>query len=227
MAETTAPPSPFEKFSRTHALAQWLALGGGVWLHSAVPATVAAVGAFAAYFWDQRGRYTPRGNFGLANLITGLRAGLALLLALPRSSLPPTTTAALATAILVLDGVDGPVARRRGDASAFGAHFDMETDALFVLMVTLRLWLQGGYGAWVLTAGLLRYAYVLAVWLVPGPGREAPRSLLGRLAFLALALGLIAGLALPGVVGRVSVLAGTLVVSASFARSYYFSYFAT
>ncbi len=131
---------------------------------------------------------------------------------------------ALTIGILLLDGLDGWVARRRAETSLFGAHFDMETDALFVLVVTLRLWLVTGYGPWVLASGLLRYGYVLSLWLAPGTGREAPRSLLGRSAFLILILGLLGGLSLHGASGRCCVALGTLTVSLSFARSFYFSH---
>jgi phosphatidylglycerophosphate synthase len=35
----------------------------------------------------------------------------------------------LSTAVLMLDGVDGRVARRTGSQTGFGARFDMELDA--------------------------------------------------------------------------------------------------
>ena len=38
--------------------------------------------------------------------------------------------------LLILDGVDGRVARARGEVSAFGARFDMETDALLLLCLS-------------------------------------------------------------------------------------------
>ncbi len=44
---------------------------------------------------------------------------------------------ALATGCLILDGVDGRVARARGEVSGFGARFDMETDALLLLCLSL------------------------------------------------------------------------------------------
>jgi hypothetical protein len=70
----------------------------------------------------------------------------------------------------------------------------------------------------------LRYAYVLSLWLAPGTGREAPRSALGRYAFLILMLGLIGGLLARGWSGSLCVALGTLCVSLSFARSFYFSH---
>ena len=40
----------------------------------------------------------------------------------------------LASVALILDGVDGKVARRTRNASAFGARFDMEVDAFLILV---------------------------------------------------------------------------------------------
>jgi phosphatidylglycerophosphate synthase len=69
---------------------------------------------------------------------------------------------ALASVALVLDAVDGQVARRTGTVSALGARFDMETDAFLILVLSVydaRL-----LGAWVLTIGAARYAFVAAGW---------------------------------------------------------------
>lgn len=66
---------------------------------------------------------------------------------------------------LVLDGVDGQVARRTGTASALGARFDMEVDAS--LLVVLSLYAAHQVGAWVLVIGLMRYVFVVAMWLLP------------------------------------------------------------
>ena len=46
-----------------------------------------------------------------------------------------------------LDGVDGWVARRTRTASAFGARFDMETDALLILVLSALVWRVGKAGA--------------------------------------------------------------------------------
>jgi len=222
-----AREAPLESFARAHALTLLTGLAGSVRAGTAWGVAGLAAVNFGLLVWLGRRELTPRGNFGLANALTSLRVCAVLALSLPIPLLSVRAGAALATVILGLDGLDGWVARQRGETSRFGAYFDMETDAVFVLMVTLRLHLYEGYPAWVLSAGALRYVYVLAVWLLPGSGREAPRSLLGRLAFLLLALGLILGLAWPGPVGTAGVLVGTLLVGASFARSFYFSHFAS
>ena len=71
---------------------------------------------------------------------------------------------AVATVVVVaaLDGVDGWLARRDAQASSFGARFDMETDAAFILILSVLVWQHGKAGAWVLGCGLMRYVFVAA-----------------------------------------------------------------
>jgi phosphatidylglycerophosphate synthase len=75
---------------------------------------------------------------------------------------------------LVLDAVDGRVARGTGTDSAFGARFDMEVDAFLILV--LSVYAAPRFGAWVLAIGAMRYAYVAASWVLPWlRGRLFPR----------------------------------------------------
>lgn len=230
----TEPPSTaiqpqaalLSAWSRGQALTMGAALIGCAWLHAAWPVAPGALASFACLVWLSRGCFTPSGRFGLANAVTALRLLLILAIAVLPGVQPAWRALSLVSAIMLLDVLDGWIARAVGDASAFGAHFDMETDALLVLVLTLRLWLGSGFGPWVLCSGLLRYLYVSWLWLSPGAereGREAPRSRFGRFAFVLLVLGLCSGLVLPGVWGTGGVCLGTLVVSGSFARSAYFS----
>ena len=63
---------------------------------------------------------------------------------------------------MALNGADGWVARRTRTASAFGARFDMETDALLILVLSALVWRMEKAGAWVIASGLMRYAFVAA-----------------------------------------------------------------
>ena len=72
---------------------------------------------------------------------------------------------ALTAVALVLDAVDGWVARRTETASALGARFDMEVDAFLILV--LSVYVARSAGAWVLAIGAARYAFVAAGWLLP------------------------------------------------------------
>jgi phosphatidylglycerophosphate synthase len=72
----------------------------------------------------------------------------------------------VSAACLVLDGIDGRVARARGEASAFGARFDMEVDAALLMVLCVAVVSQGAVGPWVLLIGMLRYAYWLGSLVV-------------------------------------------------------------
>ena len=69
--------------------------------------------------------------------------------------------------LLALDGLDGRAARGQGLASAFGARFDMEVDALVILALAAIAAGLGKAGPWVLALGLVRYGFVVAGWLAP------------------------------------------------------------
>lgn len=122
--------------------------------------------------------------FGAANWVTAGRALYAAMLlcyalvALEHAT-PPSVSLRWfwligALGALALDGVDGRLARRFGQASAFGARFDMETDAATLLGLSLLVWLCGQTGPWVLASGLMRYIFVLASWVWPALAAPLP-----------------------------------------------------
>lgn len=76
-----------------------------------------------------------------------------------------TVLVTLALVALVLDAVDGQVARRTGTVTAFGARFDMEVDSFLVLVLSVHV--APLLGGWVLTVGAMRYAFVAAAWVLP------------------------------------------------------------
>ena len=107
---------------------------------------------------------------GPANSITLVRAtcvgAMAALVA--DSFARPAHTAALlvlASIALLLDAVDGRVARRTGTVTVLGARFDMEVDAF--LMLVLSCYVARSVGPCVLLIGLARYVFVMAGWLWP------------------------------------------------------------
>ena len=83
-----------------------------------------------------------------------------------------TALVGLAVVALVLDGVDGWVARRTGTASALGARFDMEVDAFLILVLSVYVALS--VGPWVLTMGAARYVAWAAGSVVPWMGVTVP-----------------------------------------------------
>jgi phosphatidylglycerophosphate synthase len=83
-----------------------------------------------------------------------------------------------ATVALVLDAVDGQVARRSGTVSALGARFDMEVDAFLVLVLSVQV--AALLGPWVLAIGVMRYAFVAASWIAPWMRSPLPTRYSGK-----------------------------------------------
>lgn len=172
-------------------------------------------------------KWSPTGNFGWANGVTTLRLLLVLYAAYGLHGASGFLFAALVVGILSLDGIDGWLARHTGSASAFGAHFDMETDALLILIMTQELWQRGALGLWILTSGLLRYVYVLHSMIASQGASLMPRSSFGRVAFATLTIGLATAFGFPNILGALAAAVGTVLVSVSFARSFYWTWRST
>jgi phosphatidylglycerophosphate synthase len=76
---------------------------------------------------------------------------------------PLMVLVAIAAVALVLDAVDGWLARRTRTATALGARFDGEVDAFLILV--LSVYVAHSTGAWwVLAIGAARYAFLAAEW---------------------------------------------------------------
>ena len=124
----------------------------------------------------------PGPGLGAANRITLGRAVLALpvgALALTADMLGATGywwIIALSTVAMLLDGLDGRIARATGTETLFGARFDMELDAALIMILSLLVWMTGKVGAWVLLVGLMRYAFVAAAAVWPALRADLPDS---------------------------------------------------
>ncbi|MDN3252877.1 CDP-alcohol phosphatidyltransferase family protein [Streptomyces sp. MA25(2023)] len=155
--------------------------------------------AFALASWAVLSRALHRSrlpSFGPANRITlgrtALVGGVTALVADSFSGAPPVSLLVGLTAVaLLLDGVDGKVARRTGTCSSLGARFDMEVDAFLILVLSVYVALD--LGPWVLLIGAMRYVFVAAarVWpwltapLPPSTARKTVAALQGVLLLVA------------------------------------------
>jgi phosphatidylglycerophosphate synthase len=159
--------------SITLALAWWLSesLSAGPEMLAFATAVSVAAAVALAVGRSVLERTHPFETLGAANRITLVRAGLVVLLMgftlHPGNAATAWLAVAIASVSAVLDAFDGPAARRSGMASRFGARFDMETDALLILVLSVLAWRWDRAGAWVLLSGLMRYGFLLAGSVLP------------------------------------------------------------
>ena len=142
----------------------------------------AAVSCFA---WP-RARANGLSAFGAANSMTLARAALTSVLAgcaadiVSSGLVPPSAIVWLMLSIALVafatDACDGWLARRLHTESRFGARFDMETDAVLTLVLSVLAWILGKAGVWILAVGLMRYSFVAAGVAWPALAAPLPPS---------------------------------------------------
>ena len=129
-----------------------------------------------------------------------------------------TALVTLSTVALVLDAVDGQVARRTGTATPLGGRLDGEVDAFLILL--LSIFVSQTYGSWVLAIGAIRYVFLLAGWLMPWLAAPLPYIYWRKV--VAAVQGIVLTVAASGVlshlVGLIAVGAAALLLAESFGR---------
>jgi len=175
-------------------VAPWI--GGGVgYAVSAVVIDAATLAVLVGI----AGRQHPHARFGAANGVTTARVGLVALagalIGLDAGRRGLWMAVVLASVAAGLDGLDGWLARRAGLASEFGARFDMETDALLILVLSILVWQHDKAGAWVLGCGLMRYAFMAAGLVLPSLARPLRSTRRGKTVAVVQVVGLTVALA--------------------------------
>jgi phosphatidylglycerophosphate synthase len=129
-----------------------------------------------------------------------------------------TALVTLCTVALILDAVDGQVARRTGTVTALGGRLDLEVDAFLILVLSIAV--SREYGGWVLAIGAARYALLLAGWLIPWLAAPLPPRYWRKV--VAAVQGVVLTVAVSGLVdrlvGMVAVAAALLLLAESFGR---------
>jgi phosphatidylglycerophosphate synthase len=131
---------------------------------------------------------------------------------------PITALVTLSAVALVLDAVDGQVARWTGTVTPLGARIDGEVDAFLILLLSIVV--SRDYGSWVLAIGAARYAFLLAGWLIPWLAAPLPPRFWRKV--VAAVQGIVLTVAASGVpsrlVGTIAVAAALLLLAESFGR---------
>ena len=149
--------------------------------------------SFLYYLHHQREYLSQLKPFGgYANAVTLFRLLLMCLGGLFSMHWPNYLLFAFFTTAVLLDVLDGYLARRFRQSSDFGLYFDMETDAFFVALASLILYKKGLIDAWILFPGYLRYFYMMVWKLIPLEQKKEPKrryaSIIAGIFFVALLL---------------------------------------
>lgn len=142
-----------------------------IWQLSGTLVTISLLTALGALVIMLLPKHYPHRHFGWCNAVTLTRAAAVCWLAGLWFAVDTAWQGSIAwgasiagLSLLVLDGVDGWLARRLGNSSSFGARFDMEVDSLLALVLAVLAWQTDKVGAWVVMLGLFRPAFILAGW---------------------------------------------------------------
>ncbi|WP_439117027.1 CDP-alcohol phosphatidyltransferase family protein [Micromonospora lupini] len=153
------------------ALAASVGLGPAGWLAGAGYAALTCLALSRGLHLAGASRLGPADRVTLARAVL-VGAVTALVVDSFGSPTPVGLLVALSAVALLLDAVDGRVARRTGTVSALGARFDMEVDAFLILV--LSVYVAPAAGSWVLAIGAMRYVFVAASAVLPWLGGSLP-----------------------------------------------------
>jgi phosphatidylglycerophosphate synthase len=192
-------------------------LGVAGWIAGLVTGSVATALIAAARRRSDQAAILPADWVTLTRAV--LCAGVAGLVA-DSFSRPASITALVTLSIvaLVLDGVDGLVARRTGTATPLGGRLDGEVDAFLILLLSIAV--SRDYGSWVLLIGAARYVFLLAGWLIPWLAAPLPPRYWRKV--VAAVQGIVLTVAVSGalgaLVGMAAVAVALLLLAESFGR---------
>ncbi len=159
---------------------------------------------------------------GYANWVTIFRLSVLLAIGIFYSSYNNITIASVAVFALLLDGLDGFLARKFKTASNFGATLDGESDAFFVLLFSLVIYSLDYVGGWILYVGMLRYIYVLICYLVWQDVLDESVSYLRKTIAVVVMGAILTPFALPDPYYVPLLIVATIAITLSFAKSFIF-----
>lgn len=199
-------------------LVGWVGPGVGIGILAVLTGLVVPAVASSALVRRRPAAVSPPDVVTLGRVaLTGVVAAATVLVL--AGQLPARTwmVALVVSAALLLDAVDGWLARATGTASPSGARLDMESDAALLLVLSILVSVTLGW--WVVAIGAMRYVFVLASWvrpelragLAPSPFRRVVAAVQGIALLIALVPVVPAPLAVAVVVTSLVLLATSFV----------------
>jgi phosphatidylglycerophosphate synthase len=158
---------------------------------------------------------------GYANLLTLLRYNLILLIVLFSDIWPLWSLGLLFAIPLMLDGLDGYLARKLNHTTRFGALFDLETDSIFMTFTGMILYHRNIVGGWLLPAAYMRYFYVLIIALLQLNRIQEKRTRFGPFIAFIMFVSLILEFLFQSAFTRVSLFCASCLIVLSFIYSFF------
>lgn len=165
------------------------------------------------------------GNY--ANQITALRFIISSITALIIYQIPEFISFLLFGLAILLDGLDGFLARRYKQISEVGALFDKTVDAYFVLLLTFILVLKYDIPFWFLGIGYLHYGYELVIYSLDWQNLTIPKNPIGKYAAAFLFISLLSPFILPSYLYFPIIYIAAILVGCSFSLSFFYKFKAT
>ena len=196
-------------------------MGGSIFVGSTVPFLIASIfSMFLLLAFHVPSFAFYKTSSGITNWVTFIRFMIISVSVYSFSVLSTWIFFVLMIFAVLLDVVDGYLARKFNAQSAFGRIFDMESDAFFVSCMGLYFYLTTNVGIFLLLPGALRYFYRLLVWL--GPSVSSVEKKQKYATFLAGSnfVFLLAAIVLEGVAQSITLWLSICIVTFSFSVSF-------
>lgn len=163
-------------WNKVHVAVMLVACLISVYSSSIVILGIVSMVSFTAYiymFRTELSKYSPFA--GYANLITLFRIIIISLICAYWQQLALSTVLLISVIGVLLDWLDGLVARKLNLTSEFGLYLDMETDAFLVSAVSIILWISYDFHWIILISGLLRYPYAVLLLFINRGNKKEPK----------------------------------------------------
>ena len=153
------------RWNKFHALAMLIAASVSLVTSNTLILSIASLISFGIFLYTNKSTWQKFPFGGYANWITTIRLLIIHSFIAFWPILPYSFFVIGLIVFVVLDGLDGKIARKYNQSTIFGEYYDMELDALFVLFICIFLYLKGISGMWILLPGALRYLFVIYTWI--------------------------------------------------------------
>lgn len=205
---------------RIHAAAMLLAMAALWWAGMWTPILIASTLTFGWLILSHAPALRKLRPFGgYANLVTLARWLLLLYAGYSYDQWSPYIVFAFFLMVIVLDGIDGYLARRYDQSTQVGGLLDVETDALMCVVMAGIHYREGVTGGWILAIAGLRYGYIWVLYLLGWENNSGRKNPFARLFGVLYISSLMSPFIFPDWLAVPLLILGSLLVTFSFGYS--------